>query len=55
VLVLVWELIWNRGFLDIKAGVLPLMAWGYLQYGLCGLIGSKMVAAVLASKRRRIA
>ena len=36
VLVIVWELIWNRGSLDIEPMFLPLMAWGYLQYRLCG-------------------
>jgi protein-S-isoprenylcysteine O-methyltransferase Ste14 len=36
VLVIVWELIWNRGYLDIEPIFLPLMAWGYLQYRLCG-------------------
>ena len=36
VLVIVWELIWNRGCLDLEVMFLPLMGWGYLQYRLCG-------------------
>ena len=36
VLVIVWELIWNRGSLDLEVMFLPLMGWGYLQYRLCG-------------------
>ena len=37
VLIIFWELIWTRGSLDIKPVFLPLMAWGYLHYLLCGL------------------
>ena len=37
VLVILWELIWNKGSLDIQSLFLPLMLWGYLQYRLCGL------------------
>jgi hypothetical protein len=55
VLVIVWELIWNRGYLDIEPIFLPLMAWGYLQYRLCGRFALNMVAAVRALKPRRIA
>lgn len=35
--VIAWELIWNRGSLDIQPVFLPVMVWGYLQYRLCGL------------------
>ncbi|MEX0802278.1 MAG: isoprenylcysteine carboxylmethyltransferase family protein [Candidatus Binatia bacterium] len=36
-LVILWELIWNRGSIAIQPLFLPLMVWGYLQYRLCGL------------------
>jgi protein-S-isoprenylcysteine O-methyltransferase Ste14 len=35
--VIAWELIWNRGSLDIQPVFLPVTVWGYLQYRLCGL------------------
>ena len=36
-LVILWELIWNKGSPDIQPLFLPFMLWGYLQYRLCGL------------------
>ncbi|MBI4522222.1 MAG: isoprenylcysteine carboxylmethyltransferase family protein [Deltaproteobacteria bacterium] len=35
--VIVWELILNRGTLKVDLIYLPLMVWGYLQYRLCGV------------------
>lgn len=36
VVVVVWELAWNGGRLNIAPAFLPLLAWGYLQYRLVG-------------------
>ena len=55
VLVIAWEHIWNRGSLDPQPVFLLLMAWGYLQYRLCGFIASNMMAAVQVSKHCRTA
>lgn len=33
----VWELLLHRGELRLEPLFLPVMAWGYLQYRLCGL------------------
>jgi protein-S-isoprenylcysteine O-methyltransferase Ste14 len=35
-LTIIWELLLNRGRLDLQPLFLPLMIWGYLQYRLCG-------------------
>jgi protein-S-isoprenylcysteine O-methyltransferase Ste14 len=37
ILVLAWELLLHKGNLRFDPGFLPLLAWGYLQYRLCGL------------------
>jgi hypothetical protein len=39
-LTVAWELLWN-GRLQIQPIFLPLMAWGYLQYRLCGVYRRK--------------
>jgi hypothetical protein len=31
-----WEFVLNRGSVQFQPIFLPLMAWGYLQYRLCG-------------------
>lgn len=36
-IVIVWELILNKGSLQVQPLFLPLMLWGFLQYRLCGL------------------
>lgn len=36
-LVIAWELIWNKGSLDIQPVFLPFMAWRYLQLALWSL------------------
>jgi hypothetical protein len=35
-IVLLWEISWNKGGLNFQPVFLPLMLWGYLQYRLCG-------------------
>lgn len=35
-LTIAWELLLGRGRLHVEPAFLPLMAWGYLQYRLCG-------------------
>ncbi len=39
--VLVWELLINRGTLQLEPIFLTLMLWGYLQYRLCGMYRAK--------------
>lgn len=39
-LTVLWELLWN-GRLQFQPIFLPLMAWGYLQYRLCGVYRRK--------------
>jgi protein-S-isoprenylcysteine O-methyltransferase Ste14 len=36
-IVIAWELLINRGDLHANPLFLPVMAWGYLQYRLCGI------------------
>lgn len=36
-IVIAWELLINRGDLRVNPLFLPVMAWGYLQYRLCGI------------------
>ncbi|HET8562841.1 MAG TPA: hypothetical protein VFM35_03095, partial [Candidatus Binatia bacterium] len=34
--IVIWELILNKGSLNFQPLFLPLMLWGFLQYRLCG-------------------
>ena len=36
-LVVMWELIWQKGSLKFQPLFLPLLLWGYMQYRFCGL------------------
>ncbi|MDB5765019.1 MAG: isoprenylcysteine carboxyl methyltransferase [Herminiimonas sp.] len=36
ILVVAWELLLNRGRLRLEPMFMPIIAWGYLQYRLCG-------------------